>query len=94
MTRPSPPDGEREPEPEPEPDKPATNLIIFKNMFSLTLTFKAYDWIMQSGVERVFYALGSVQLAICLLRIYPCVSLFARSVVHRLKDIQDGPGLP
>ncbi|KAK7969793.1 hypothetical protein PG988_008866 [Apiospora saccharicola] len=43
-----------------------TCLIIFKNFFSFGLTFKAYDWLVQGGTEPVFYALGSVQVVICL----------------------------
>ncbi|KAI0478708.1 major facilitator superfamily transporter [Xylariaceae sp. FL0804] len=46
-----------------------TCLIIFKNMFSFGLTFRAYDWLVTGGITPVFYALGSVQLVICLLSI-------------------------
>ena len=49
-----------------------TCLIIFKNMFSFGLTFKAYDWLVESGIERVFYGLGAVQIVICLLSIPMC----------------------
>ncbi|KAI0398625.1 major facilitator superfamily transporter [Xylariaceae sp. FL0594] len=46
-----------------------TCLIIFKNLFSFALTFKAYNWLVEGGIERVFYALGAVQLVVCLLSI-------------------------
>ncbi|KAI1814748.1 major facilitator superfamily transporter [Poronia punctata] len=46
-----------------------TCLIIFKNMFSFGLTFKAYEWLVESGIERVFYTLGAVQIVVCLLSI-------------------------
>ncbi|KAH9891545.1 major facilitator superfamily transporter [Xylariomycetidae sp. FL2044] len=46
-----------------------TCLVIFKNIFSFALTFKAYDWLVDSGIERVFYTIGSVQIVICLLSI-------------------------
>jgi hypothetical protein len=55
-----------------------TCLIIFKNMFSFGLTFKAYDWLVESGVEKVFYALGAVQIVICLLSIPMCKSVYIR----------------
>ncbi|KAI0124661.1 major facilitator superfamily transporter [Xylariales sp. AK1849] len=46
-----------------------TCLIIFKNMFSFGLTFKAYEWLVRGGIEQTFLALASVQLVICLLSI-------------------------
>ncbi|KAK9780767.1 putative Major facilitator superfamily transporter [Seiridium cardinale] len=46
-----------------------TCLIIFKNMFSFGLTFRAYDWLVQGGIREPFIALASVQLVICLLSI-------------------------
>ncbi|KAI1423047.1 major facilitator superfamily transporter [Xylaria sp. FL1777] len=46
-----------------------TCLIIFKNMFSFGLTFKAYDWLTHSGIREVFFALGAVQIVICLLSV-------------------------
>lgn len=49
-----------------------TCLIIFKNMFSFALTFKAYDWLVQGGIKEIFMALASVQLVICLLSIPMC----------------------
>ncbi|KAI1336425.1 major facilitator superfamily transporter [Xylariaceae sp. FL0016] len=46
-----------------------TCLIIFKNVFSFGLTFSAYDWLLKGGIERTFYALGAVQVVVCLLSI-------------------------
>ncbi|KAI4596241.1 hypothetical protein KJ359_005748 [Pestalotiopsis sp. 9143b] len=46
-----------------------TCLIIFKNMFSFGLTFKAYDWLVEGGIKETFIALASVQVVICLLSI-------------------------
>ncbi|KXJ92461.1 major facilitator superfamily transporter [Microdochium bolleyi] len=43
-----------------------TVLLIFKNLFSFGLTFKAYDWLVQGGVVPVFNAVATVQLVICL----------------------------
>ena len=49
-----------------------TCLLIFKNLFSFGLTFKAYDWLIAGGIERMFNIMGSVQLVICLLSIPMC----------------------
>lgn len=49
-----------------------TCLIIFKNMFSFGLTFKAYDWLVEGGIKETFIALASVQVVICLLSIPMC----------------------
>ncbi|KAK3943271.1 major facilitator superfamily transporter [Diplogelasinospora grovesii] len=48
-----------------------TCMIIFKNMFSFGLTFKAYDWLIQNNTKArpLFNALGTVQLVVCLLSI-------------------------
>ncbi|KAI0012904.1 major facilitator superfamily transporter [Xylariaceae sp. FL0662B] len=46
-----------------------TCTIIFKNLFSFAMTFKAYDWLMEGGVQRVFNAIASVQVVVCLLSI-------------------------
>ncbi|KAH8197166.1 hypothetical protein TruAng_008659 [Truncatella angustata] len=46
-----------------------TCLIIFKNMFSFALTFKAYGWLVHGGIKKTFLILASVQLVICLLSI-------------------------
>ncbi|KAI1304755.1 major facilitator superfamily transporter [Xylaria venustula] len=46
-----------------------TCLIIFKNMFSFGLTFKAYDWLVHSGIREVFFSLGAVQIIVCFLTI-------------------------
>ncbi|KAL1858521.1 hypothetical protein Plec18170_002720 [Paecilomyces lecythidis] len=49
-----------------------TCLLIFKNMFSFVLTFFAYDWLVESGVRTPFLAIGSIQIAVCLLSIPMC----------------------
>lgn len=54
-----------------------TCLLVFKNVFSFGLTFKGFDWLVESGdTKHMFVALGSVQVAICALTIpmctYPC----------------------
>lgn len=49
-----------------------TCLLVFKNMFSFGLTWSAYDWLIKAGVLKTFYAISSVQLAICLLSIPMC----------------------
>ncbi|GAW18813.1 hypothetical protein ANO14919_082950 [Xylariales sp. No.14919] len=46
-----------------------TCLIIFKNIFSFGLTFKAYDWLVHGGIREVFFALGAVQIVICFLSV-------------------------
>jgi len=50
-------------------------LLIFKNVFSFALTYKAYDWLIEGGIVPVFNALGSVQLVICLASIPMCKSI-------------------
>lgn len=49
-------------------------LLIFKNLFSFGLTFKAYDWLVEGGVVPIFNALGTVQVVICLTSIPMCKS--------------------
>ena len=49
-----------------------TCLLIFKNVLSFGLTWSAYDWLIHSGKDgifKIFVALGSVQIGICLLTI-------------------------
>ncbi|VZH86914.1 unnamed protein product [Fusarium fujikuroi] len=46
-----------------------TIMIIFKNFFSFILTFFAYDWINQGGIERTMLAIASIQVVVCLLSI-------------------------
>ncbi|KAI0815647.1 major facilitator superfamily transporter [Xylaria sp. FL0064] len=46
-----------------------TCLIIFKNFFSFGLTFKAYEWLVHSGIREVFFALGAVQIVVCFLTV-------------------------
>lgn len=42
-------------------------------MFSFGLTWSAYGWLIKAGVLKTFYAISSVQLAICLLSIPMCM---------------------
>ncbi|KAH8758332.1 major facilitator superfamily transporter [Diaporthe sp. PMI_573] len=44
-----------------------TCMIIFKNMFSFALTFKAYEWLITNGTKAtpLFNALGAIQVVIC-----------------------------
>ncbi|KAK3687619.1 major facilitator superfamily domain-containing protein [Podospora appendiculata] len=48
-----------------------TCMIIFKNMFSFGLTFKAYDWLIENQTKAtpLFNALGAVQVVVCVLSI-------------------------
>jgi MFS family permease len=50
-----------------------TCLLVFKNVFSFGLTFKGFDWLVESGdTKHMFVALGSVQVAVCALTIPMC----------------------
>ncbi|KPI45479.1 putative MFS-type transporter [Cyphellophora attinorum] len=46
-----------------------TNLIIFKNIFSFVLAYFAYSWVFKSGINEIFIAFGSIEVAICLLSV-------------------------
>ncbi|KAK2683260.1 Major facilitator superfamily [Fusarium oxysporum f. sp. vasinfectum] len=46
-----------------------TIMIIFKNFFSFILTFFAYNWINDGGIERTMLAIASIQVVVCLLSI-------------------------
>ncbi|KAJ4300543.1 hypothetical protein N0V88_003221 [Collariella sp. IMI 366227] len=48
-----------------------TCMIIFKNVFSCGLTMKAFNWLIENHTKaaRVFNAIGSVQVVVCLLTI-------------------------
>lgn len=56
-------------------------MIIFKNMFSFALTFKAYEWLVTNGTRAtpVFNALGAVQVVVCALSVPMCMSPPLRS---------------
>ncbi|KAI0109594.1 major facilitator superfamily transporter [Nemania sp. FL0031] len=58
-----------------------TCLIIFKNMFSFGLTFRAYDWLVHSGIKKVFFTLGAVQIVVCLLSV-PMCKLIPRIIMN------------
>lgn len=51
-------------------------MIIFKNIFSFALTFKAFDWLIENNTKArpLFNALGSVQVGACLLTVFLCKS--------------------
>ena len=49
-----------------------TCLLIFKNFFSFVITFYAFDWVTQSDIRNAFIAIGTVQVAVCLLSIPMC----------------------
>ena len=50
-----------------------TCLLVFKNLFSFVLCFYSFDWIKGNGqVKRLFVAMGSVQVGICLLTVPMC----------------------
>lgn len=46
-----------------------TNLIVFKNIFSFVLAYKAFDWIFTTGIKHMFVVFGSIEVAICLLAV-------------------------
>lgn len=46
-----------------------TNLIVFKNMFSFVLAYKAFDWIFTTGIKYMFVVFGSIEIAICVLAV-------------------------
>ena len=46
-----------------------TNLLIFKNVFSFLLAYKAYDWVFEGGVDRMFIIFASIEMGICALSI-------------------------
>ncbi|RSL67426.1 hypothetical protein CEP54_003240 [Fusarium duplospermum] len=46
-----------------------TIMIIFKNFFSFVLTFFAYNWINDGGIERTMISIASIQVGVCLLSI-------------------------
>ena len=48
-------------------------MIIFKNIFSFILTFYAYDWIIDGGIEPTLIAVASIQVVICALSIPMCM---------------------
>ena len=41
-----------------------TCLLIFKNIFSFGLTFGAYGWLTQGGIQRIFIIIESVQVGL------------------------------
>lgn len=49
-------------------------MIIFKNFFSFVLTFFAYDWLIDGGIQRTLVAISLVQVGVCLLSIPMCKS--------------------
>lgn len=53
-----------------------TCMIIFKNLFSFGLTYKAYEWLVVNSTRAtpVFNALGAVQVVVCMLSVPMCKS--------------------
>lgn len=49
-----------------------TCLLLFKNLFSFGLTWDAFNWLRDGGIEKIFNIIGSVQIVICLLSIPMC----------------------
>jgi hypothetical protein len=47
-------------------------MIVFKNFFSFVLTFFAFDWINEGGIERTMLSIASIQVGVCLLSIPMC----------------------
>ena len=56
-----------------------TCLLVFKNLFSFALTFKGFDWLVETdSTKTMFIVLGSVQVGICALTIPLCKSFFSQ----------------
>jgi hypothetical protein len=49
-------------------------MIIFKNIFSFALTFKAFDWLVTTNTQAtpLFNIVASIQVAVCVLSIPMC----------------------
>jgi MFS family permease len=58
-----------------------TCMIVFKNIFSFALTLKAFKWLVQNQTKAtpLFNAIGSVQVAVCMLSIPMCKLFFAHT---------------
>ena len=50
-----------------------TCLLIFKNIFSFGIALKAFDWLLASGIRKIFMVIASIQVVICLLTIPMCM---------------------
>ncbi|KAK5990545.1 putative MFS-type transporter [Cladobotryum mycophilum] len=46
-----------------------TLMIIFKNIFSFILTFFAYDWLINGGIEKTMTIISIIQVVVCVLSI-------------------------
>jgi MFS family permease len=44
-----------------------TNLLIFKNVFSFVLAYKAYNWVFEGGIDSMFITFASIEMGICAL---------------------------
>ena len=53
-----------------------TLMIIFKNFFSFAMTFYAYDWLINNGIEKTLVTIAGIQVAVCALTIPMCKSFF------------------
>lgn len=49
-------------------------MIVFKNIFSFALTFKAFDWLIANHTEAtpLFNIIASIQVVACVLSIPMC----------------------
>lgn len=72
-------------------------MIIFKNLLSFGLTFKAYDWFVKAEVEGTMIPIASVQVGICMLTVPMCewtgLPLFGRTLVGPV-ELTDINGVP
>lgn len=61
-------------------------MIIFKNIFSFALTFKAFQWLVASSTQAtpLFNILASIQVVACVLSIPMCKSFFFFSTLGPL----------
>jgi hypothetical protein len=62
-------------------------MIVFKNIFSFGLTLKAFEWLVQNQTKAtpLFNAIGSVQVAVCVLSIPMCKLLLLSQTWLRLQ---------
>lgn len=58
-----------------------TCLLIFKNIFSFGLTFGAFHWFADGGIQSVFMIIASVQVVVCLVSVPMCKSSYLLSLL-------------
>ncbi|KAJ8102303.1 major facilitator superfamily domain-containing protein [Lipomyces tetrasporus] len=60
------------------------SMLLFKNLFSFALTDRAYPWLLESGVKKVFTIIGAVQLAVSVVTLsFWIVGKWNRYIMHR-----------